>query len=93
MTRPGPGGKASAAVRRRLRPATRGGRRRSSGAGPGERRHVNFTEADQVPGRIQAACGGNYGRLAQIKADYDPDKFFRLHNNILPTAPADDGPV
>jgi hypothetical protein len=46
--------------------------------------YVNFIGADQGPDRVRAAYGGNYGRLAQIKAVYDPDNYFHINNNIPP---------
>jgi FAD/FMN-containing dehydrogenase len=54
----------------------------SSGGG-----YVNFIGTDQGPGRVRAAYGGNYPRLTQVKAAYDPDNFFHVNNNIPPAAP------
>ena len=34
--------------------------------------------------RVQASYRGNYERLAQIKAHYDPTNFFRVNQNIKP---------
>ena len=34
--------------------------------------------------RVEASYGDNYERLAQIKAKYDPDNFFRVNQNIKP---------
>jgi len=57
--------------------------RASAGGG-----YVNFIAADQGPGRLRAAYGGNYPRLARIKAAYDPDNFFHINNNIPPAPTA-----
>jgi FAD/FMN-containing dehydrogenase len=34
--------------------------------------------------RVEAAYGGNYRRLAQIKRQYDPQNLFRLNQNVKP---------
>jgi FAD/FMN-containing dehydrogenase len=46
--------------------------------------YVNFWMEDEVDGRVHATYGGNYERLATIKAKYDPQNLFRLNQNILP---------
>ncbi len=45
--------------------------------------YLNFMmeEGDE---RIRATYGGNYDRLARIKAEYDPENRFRVNQNIKP---------
>ncbi|MGH9378451.1 MAG: BBE domain-containing protein, partial [Terriglobia bacterium] len=38
--------------------------------------------------RIHATYRDNYAKLAQIKAQYDPNNFFRVNQNIRPEAGA-----
>ena len=45
--------------------------------------YVNFM-MDEGQERVQATYRGNYRRLAEIKAKYDPDNFFRVNQNIHP---------
>jgi hypothetical protein len=48
--------------------------------------YVNFMMDDETDGRIQAAYGDNYQRLASVKAKYDPRNLFRVNQNIQPAA-------
>jgi FAD/FMN-containing dehydrogenase len=46
--------------------------------------YLNFI-GDEGADRVVAGFGrANYGRLARVKAEYDPDNVFRLNHNILP---------
>lgn len=46
--------------------------------------YLNFI-GDEGPDRVVAGLGPeNYGRLATVKAEYDPDNLFRLNHNIKP---------
>ncbi|HEY2195348.1 MAG TPA: FAD-binding protein [Actinomycetospora sp.] len=49
---------------------------------------LNFTGRDDEPldADVATAFGRNLRRLAEIKAVYDPENFFRLNNNVLPRA-------
>jgi FAD/FMN-containing dehydrogenase len=47
--------------------------------------YVNFAGFGEEGGDlVRAAYGGNYARLAQVKAKYDPANIFRVNQNILP---------
>jgi FAD/FMN-containing dehydrogenase len=48
--------------------------------------YVNFMFDDEADGRLQAAYGDNYARLATAKMKYDPENLFRVNQNILPAA-------
>jgi FAD/FMN-containing dehydrogenase len=50
--------------------------------------YLNFTGlADEDPtAGVDSALGRNLARLAEIKAKYDPDNFFRINNNVVPAA-------
>ena len=47
--------------------------------------YVNFLTQEEGD-RVQAAYGLNYGRLVQLKREYDPDNLFRTNQNIRPGA-------
>ncbi len=46
--------------------------------------YVNFLTEEEGTDRIRAAYGGNYDRLAQVKAKYDPGNLFRSNKNVRP---------
>jgi len=48
--------------------------------------YVNELGLDESDDRIRGAYGVNYGRLAKLKAQYDPGNLFRLNANIPPAA-------
>lgn len=47
--------------------------------------YMNFM-MEEGEERIRAAYGSNYARLSAIKAEYDPDNFFRVNQNIRPAS-------
>jgi FAD/FMN-containing dehydrogenase len=53
--------------------------------------YVNYLGGDEGTAGLQAAYGTKLGRLAAIKAKYDPTNLFRLNQNIAP-APLADAP-
>ncbi len=46
--------------------------------------YVNFLTEDEGDERIRAAYRGNYQRLIEIKARWDPHNVFRINKNIAP---------
>jgi hypothetical protein len=47
--------------------------------------YVNFLDSDDGPGRVREAYGDRtYRRLAEVKAQYDPDNAFHHNKNIQP---------
>lgn len=55
------------------------------GAGGG---YVNFMMEGEGEDRIRGTYRDNYERLAQLKAKYDPNNFFRVNQNIRPATSA-----
>lgn len=47
--------------------------------------YINFLAEDEGA-RVASAYGSNYARLAQVKGLYDPGNFFRVNQNIAPSA-------
>lgn len=45
--------------------------------------YVNFLTEDEGD-RVASAYGGNFPRMAKIKAKYDPGNLFRLNHNVKP---------
>ena len=45
--------------------------------------YVNFASGDDQ-GAVAENYGANYGRLREVKRQYDPDNLFRLNQNIRP---------
>ena len=50
--------------------------------------YVNGLENEEDE-RVRAAYGDKYERLTRIKAEYDPDNFFRVNQNIKPAPTID----
>jgi FAD/FMN-containing dehydrogenase len=48
--------------------------------------YVNFMSDDEGAGRVKASYGDNYERLVAVKRRYDPGNFFRVNQNIDPSA-------
>ena len=46
--------------------------------------YVNFQTDDEPPERTAESYRGNYDRLAEVKARYDPANLFRVNRNIRP---------
>jgi hypothetical protein len=40
---------------------------------------------DEGPDRVRATYQGNYERLAEVKACYDPENVLRINHNIPPS--------
>jgi FAD/FMN-containing dehydrogenase len=47
-------------------------------------RYVNYLDDDEAGDPVAAAYGSNYRRLQRVKAQYDPENFFRMNQNIRP---------
>ena len=49
-----------------------------------EARYVNYLDHDEAGDPAATAYGANYGRLRELKAQYDPENFFHANVNIRP---------
>ena len=47
--------------------------------------YVNTMAGDDPHARVRSTYGGNYPRLVQLKAKYDPTNLFRLNANVPPS--------
>jgi FAD/FMN-containing dehydrogenase len=45
--------------------------------------YINYVDAGDE-GRVSAAYGANYDRLAALKRTYDPENVFRSNQNVAP---------
>jgi len=48
-------------------------------------RYVNYLDDDEAGDSVPAAYGQNYRRLKEVKTKYDPNNFFHMNQNILPS--------
>jgi hypothetical protein len=46
--------------------------------------YVNFLTEDESAERIATALGKGLGRLAEVKAKWDPGNMFRTNRNVKP---------
>jgi FAD/FMN-containing dehydrogenase len=46
--------------------------------------YFNFSMEEVGDDTTRATFGGNYGRLVEVKTEYDPENLFRLNQNIEP---------
>jgi hypothetical protein len=46
--------------------------------------YINFQTTDDDVSRIEGSYRGNYTRLRQVKAEYDPENLFRVNRNLEP---------
>jgi len=47
--------------------------------------YINFQTTDDDDSRIEDSYRGNYTRLRQVKAEYDPENLFRVNRNLEPS--------
>ena len=47
-------------------------------------RYMNYLGADEQEDAVATAYGDNHRRLREVKANYDPENFFRMNMNIKP---------
>jgi FAD/FMN-containing dehydrogenase len=52
----------------------------------GAGRYVNYLGDEEEGDPVAAAYGDNYRRLRQLKAKYDPENFFHMNQNIVPSS-------